>query len=175
MFWAVKSPVTAIVMSVSETSPLFVSVTCCGCSLFHGLGLRKVQAGAGKHDRYVRLTVVRKLHSLRACIVADGKDACAPAGGRRIEADGDGASMVGAGAVPQVFALIWKSPVTTDVCRFTLIPPVFEIVMFCAAVGVPTRVLPKLRLVGDSTTPRGKARAGRRNRCLPAGHVAEYG
>ena len=51
----------------------------------------------------------------------------------------------------QVFALIVKSPVTTGACRLTPMPPVFEIVIFCAAVGVPTRELPKLRLVGDNT------------------------
>jgi hypothetical protein len=41
---------------------------------------------------------------------------------------------------PHVFAVIVKSPLTAGACRLTVTPPVFEIVIFCAALTDPTFV-----------------------------------
>jgi hypothetical protein len=51
-----------------------------------------------------------------------------------------------------VFAEILKSPVAAGVPRFTGAPPVFEIVMFCAALVALTIVVGKLVVTGVSTT-----------------------
>ena len=59
--------------------------------------------------------------------------------------------MFGASDDPQVFALIWKSPVMTGACKLTLMPPVFEMVMFWAGLDVLMSRFPKSRLVGNST------------------------
>jgi hypothetical protein len=50
-----------------------------------------------------------------------------------------------------VFAVISKSPVTTGVCRVAVIPPVFEIVIFFAALTDPTSVPEYVIVIGFRT------------------------
>ena len=52
---------------------------------------------------------------------------------------------------PQVSAVIVKSPVTTGVCKVAATPPVFEIVIFCAALTDPTFVAEYVTVVGVNT------------------------
>jgi hypothetical protein len=56
-----------------------------------------------------------------------------------------------ASVVPQVFAEIAKSPVTTGVCSVAVTPPVFEIVIFCAALAAPTFVPEYVTVIGLNT------------------------
>ncbi len=53
--------------------------------------------------------------------------------------------------VPQVFAVILKSPETTGVCIPAVALPVFEMVMFCTALVAPTLVTGKVAVVGVRT------------------------
>ena len=61
--------------------------------------------------------------------------------------------------VPQVFAVMLKSPgsapVSMGVCSVAGLPPVFEIVMFCAGAVWLTSVAAKVRVSGVSTMEAG--------------------
>ncbi len=61
-----------------------------------------------------------------------------------------------ASVVPQVFAVIAKSPLAAAGCSVAATPPVFEIVMFPAGLlDEPSVTVPKFMLLGSSTIAAG--------------------
>src|SRR5665213_2130117 len=64
--------------------------------------------------------------------------------------------VLGGSEVPQVLAEILKSaPATVGVCTVVAVPPVLEMVMFCAELVALTRVVSKVRVMGSRMTAAG--------------------
>ena len=132
-FVAAKSPVAAAVISVSATSPAFVSVTCC-TALADPIDCGAKSSAVGDNASVAGDTPVPRSEPVSGVPspVIEKLPLRAPdaVGLKTMETV---QPVLTASVAPQVFAAIAKSPVTVAAPRATLVPPVFETVMFCAS------------------------------------------
>ncbi len=120
------------VMSVSATPPAFVSTTCCAALVVVICCVAKVSdvvesvSVAGVSPTPFNCAVWVPTLSVMLSVPARAPLAV---GVKVMESVQD---VDAASELPQVFALIAKSPVTTGACSVAVLPPVFATVMFCA-------------------------------------------
>ena len=155
-FTAAKSPlVIAAAISVSATSPLLVSVsvsiTVCVALAVVSCCAPKLSASGASPSVAGAVPVPR---SVAVCVPAESVMRKLPL---RVP-DAVGTNTIDtvhppcvARLLPQLFAEIWKSPVTAAAPSAVVVPPRFETVIFCTALVAPIVVGPNTTLSGSST------------------------
>ena len=155
-FTTVKSPgLIEAFSSVSGTSPAFAIVTCCAalvvpticCANVSDPGVSVSVAGASPTPVSVAVCVPATPPELSAIANVPVRVPLA-VGVNVIETVHP---VCDPSVAPHVFAEIAKSPVDTGVCSVAALPPVFEIVMFCAAVVWFTTVAANVNDTGVNT------------------------
>jgi len=146
-----------VAISVSASSPEFVSVTVCAALALPTVTVPKLNASgdsasvAAEAPVPVKLAVCTPTES-----VTENVPVLVP------EAFGVNTTdtvhpVCGPSELPHVFALTAKSPLIDTPCKVAATPPVFEIVMFCTALVAPSVTAPKLSPAGVSTIFAGSA------------------
>ncbi len=151
-FTTVKSPLTILAATpVSAASPVFVSVTACVALAVPTVCAAKLKLNGASPS------------VAAACPTPLNATVCVPALSVTLKLPVRVPLAVGANATatvhpapppsvaPHVFAVIAKSPVTIGVPSVAGNPPVFDTVMFCAALSVPTVVAPYVTEIGINT------------------------
>jgi hypothetical protein len=139
------------VMSVRATPPEFVSVTCCAtlvvviCCVAKVSELVESVSVAGALQMPLRSAVCVPTLSV---MLSEPERAPLAVGVKEMESV---QAVDAASVLPQVLALMAKSPVMTGVCSVAVVPPVLATVMFCASAVWFTMVPGKVSAVGVST------------------------
>ena len=151
-FTTVKSPlVMSAAISVSGTSPVFVSVTVCTGLAVSSACSPKVNAPGASPSVAIAVPVPSRL---AVCVPALSTTVNRPVllpEAVGLKTNETVHPVCGARLLPQVFCAIVKSPLIVSEVSVARVPPRFETVMFCTALVIPRFVAGKISDTGVST------------------------